>query len=214
MDSFSHFHNTPLLPAGQEVTRNIIGFEKTFFDNLTSLEFRVPYAATLSSDITLDAGGLRGETKPELGNMILYGKLLLLQNDEFALGAGLGVTLPTADDAIVRDAAGASVLRVANESPHLLPYLGFVWTPCPDVFWQGIVQLDVDTRGNPVSTSSFVNGAYTGNLVFADRLRDKDLVYVDLFFGLLVVSFALQIENDYRHCADVRGALQRRARPR
>ncbi|MEM9660566.1 MAG: hypothetical protein AAF961_19545, partial [Planctomycetota bacterium] len=122
-------------------------------------------------------------TSAEFGNMVLYGKLLLWEERHYAIGAGVGVTMPTADDVVLRDANGTDIVRVENESPHLMPYLGLVCTPDRQLFWQTMVQFDIDTQGNGVSVSPFENGAYTGNLQFADRLRDKDLVYVDFSIG-------------------------------
>ncbi|RIK86331.1 MAG: hypothetical protein DCC67_02960 [Planctomycetota bacterium] len=183
INNFSFFRNTPLSSAGHDVVRNVSGFEKTFFDEMTSVELRVPYASTLDSTVAVDSTGIVGGTNGELGNMTVYAKLLLLERQRFALGAGLGVAVPTANDFVIQDAHGVDVLRVESESTHLLPYVGYVWTPNSDWFCQGFLQFDVDTQGNSVAVSSFDDGAYTGQLVSAGRLRDKDLIYVDLALG-------------------------------
>src|SRR5690606_1559564 len=109
---------------------NTIGFEKTFFDRLTSVEFRVPFAHTLHNDLVLSPGGdVMGSDGGELGNMTVYFKALLMSNSDLAVGAGLGVTIPTADDFTGETPGGVPLFHVENESAHLLPYLGFIYSP-------------------------------------------------------------------------------------
>ena len=58
--NYSLFGNVPLSQGGGNVNRFSPGFEKTFFNRMTSVELRAPFAATLNSDVTVGgAGGIR-----------------------------------------------------------------------------------------------------------------------------------------------------------
>src|SRR5262249_19027286 len=45
------FSGVPLGVGSRDVNRFVFGFEKTFFDGQASVEVRVPFAATLNSDL-------------------------------------------------------------------------------------------------------------------------------------------------------------------
>ena len=55
--NYDYFDGTPLTPNGLDVHRMEAGFEKTFFDGWTSVELRLPFASSLSSDIASDGVG-------------------------------------------------------------------------------------------------------------------------------------------------------------
>lgn len=168
--NYSYFDNTPLTRGGTDVHRFTPGFEKTFLDGNASIEVRLPFASTLDSSVRVPTR--TGEHEAELGNLTAYLKALLYDTPTFALSAGLGMTLPTADDARFLD-AGTVLVKFDNESYHLLPFLGALYTPDERIFLQSFLQFDFDTNGNGVN----VLGDGTGTL------QDSTLVYFDVALG-------------------------------
>jgi hypothetical protein len=175
---YNYFHNTSL--NGVDVNRYTPGLEKTFFDGMTSLEFRMPMAGTLDSDVVInsatgvDQTGLNGE----FGDLFFGFKALLAASDHGAIAAGMGVTVPTADDVHVVLTDGTTLAVVENEAVYLSPYAAFLVTPSSRTFVQGFVQFNVDTSGNPV----LLNSTGTG-LVPAGRLNEQALLFLDLSIG-------------------------------
>lgn len=180
--NYNYFNNTPLAPGGVNVNRVTPGFEKTFFDGRMSFEMRMPFATTL--DNTVDINGVTNSRDTEFGNLTMYFKALLWQSQKMAFSTGLGVTAPTAQDfAFVNN--GTQVVRVDNESVHLLPFFAALYTPNERLFAQAMMQVDVDTNGNPVSVSGFddVSGQFTGDLVRIGRPYDYTYMYLDFNVG-------------------------------
>lgn len=167
--SYSYFDNTPLARGGIDVHRFTPGIEKTFLDGDMSFEVRLPFASTLDS--TTRVSSRTSEESAELGDLTMYLKALLYDTPDFALAAGLGLSLPTSDDRQVQD-GGVIVAEIESEAVHLLPYLGALYTPGSRFFAQGFVQLDFDTNGNGVS-----DGGPAGTL------QDPTLIYLDLGAG-------------------------------
>ncbi|MCA9082919.1 MAG: hypothetical protein KDA81_02630 [Planctomycetaceae bacterium] len=172
--SYSYFEDVNILGGGADVHRITPGFEKTFMNGNASLEFRFPFADTVSS--TYDtANGLRNAT--EFGNMSVWWKALLIQDCCWTVSAGSGMTLPTADDYVVLD--GANGLRVENQAVHWLPFLATTYTPDDRWFMQTMLQFDVDVNGNPVSFG-------TAFPTSAGRAHDNAYMFVDLSVGYWV----------------------------
>lgn len=179
---YSYFNNVPLSATGVDVNRFSPGFEKTFFSGLTSVDFRVPVATTLSSDVFTNGTTATGRT--QMGNMATTFKGLLWQNDQtFAVSGGVGLQLPTAEDTHVRAPNGAEILRVDDGSVHALPFLGYLWTPNSRFFLQGFTQLDYDTAGARVSTFDA-----NGDRVTLGRIRDMNVMYNDIGFGYWAIQ--------------------------
>jgi hypothetical protein len=90
---YNLFHNTSL--NGIDVNRYTPGLEKTFLDGIGSIEFRVPMAGTLGSDVVIDSatGADRTGLNGEFGDLFLGMKLLLMATDECAISAGLGLSI-------------------------------------------------------------------------------------------------------------------------
>jgi len=83
--------------------------------------------------------------------MALATKFLLTSTDECAVAAGLGVSLPTADDINLGLSSGAQLLSISNDSAHFLPYIACLYTPrSHNYFMQAFVTFDFDTKGNAV----------------------------------------------------------------
>lgn len=144
---YDFFENVPLADGGVNVNRMTPGIEKTFFDRLMSVEIRLPMALTLDSNIT---AGQPLTGNPEFGNITLAVKGMLYTDNVWSFSSGLGITCPTADDTNVYLPDGTQIVSIQNRATHVQPFLGALWTPNDLWFSQSFVQVDIDTRGNPV----------------------------------------------------------------
>ena len=174
--NYSYFDGVPLLAEGVDVNRFTPGFEKTFFDGMSSLEVRTPFASTLTNN--LDGIGPNDTGSAQFGNVTMYFKQLLYTSDTLAVSAGLGLTLPTASDVNVFLRPGLQLLTVKNRSVHLLPFVGSLYTPTDKLFVQQFLQFDFDANGNPVNVNDGIVG-----LQSAGRLNDMTYLYYSLGAG-------------------------------
>lgn len=153
---YNFFHNVPLTAAGIDISRFSPGLERTFWSDMASIEFRVPMAVTLSSDIVSDEP--YDVSRYEFGNVGVISKFLLAATEDSAFSAGLGVSIPTADDFNIQMSDGTELLELPNESVHLLPFVAWLFAPSySDWFTQVFVTGDFDTNGTPVLANT--NGA-------------------------------------------------------
>jgi hypothetical protein len=176
--NYSMFDDTSLI-GGQDVNRFSPGFEKTFGDELYSVEMRFPFAATINPDLIVSGDGLTTDDAV-FGNIATVFKALLYQTETIGYSAGIQVTAPTAPALTVSLANGTRLLAVDNESVHLMPFVGMLHTPNDRFFSQAFVQVDVDANGNPVSINPQVQGQ---NLVPIGRLSEATYLYADLSVG-------------------------------
>ena len=170
---YQYFNGVPI-GNGTNVNRYVPGFEKTFFNGTTSVEVRVPFAGTLSSTQSFNAPNA---TATELGNVTLFLKGLLYSSDTCAVGAGLSITTPTADDVVVTQ-GGQDIFKIKNQGTHLAPYVGVVWMP-GRFFTQVYVQYDVDATGRPV----YLANSQTGTLESAGKYSDTSVMFFDWNLG-------------------------------
>jgi hypothetical protein len=177
---YDFFDNVPLSARGVDVNRFSVGFEKTFLDGLASLEVRLPFASTLSSDVHADGGTT--SDRVELGDLNLTLKALLLSGPVVNIAAGLGIDVPTANDTRLFGPAGNELLRVKNESVVLTPYLGYIVTPNDRLFVQNWVEFGFVANGNPVSVNPDGSG-----LQNVGRLTDQTLCQIDAQLGYWLV---------------------------
>jgi hypothetical protein len=171
---YNYFTNVPIAVGGVNVHRFTPGFEKTFFDGLTSFELRVPMASTIDSTILAD--GSTDLSNGEFGNLTLVTKALLLSQGGFSMSAGLGAALPTADNLQVVTAQGVPLAAIDNDAVHLMPYLASLYTR-GRFFTQTFVIVDVGVNGNEVRIN---NGS---TMAFAGRLNDQTLLALDTAVG-------------------------------
>ncbi|MBW3599457.1 MAG: hypothetical protein KY475_19570 [Planctomycetes bacterium] len=163
-----------------DVNRYVFGLEYAFFDNRASIEVRAPMASTIASEQTAVFGGAALHDT-EFGNMTFTYKQVLIQGDRGLLSAGLGVALPTGDDARLALPGGPTILAIDNESLHLLPFVAILSNAGERLFWQAFLQLDVDTNGNTVRAD--VTGADVAPIgVF----HDATLMFLDVGVGYRV----------------------------
>ncbi|NLX98328.1 MAG: hypothetical protein GXY83_19390 [Rhodopirellula sp.] len=192
--SYNHFHNALIVddPA-TDLRRDInfdrytFGFESTaLFGGWASLEVRIPFGDGLDSD---QIGDPRGETVfsptgTELGNVVLVAKSYIHRSCCGALTGGVAFVIPTADDARqlrYDDATGISTVmrQVENDSFHIQPFLGALWTPSNCFFAQAYISADFDMNGYDVWQR---DTAFT-NLRFLGNYDDQDLLHFDLKLG-------------------------------
>jgi len=175
---YNYLHNVPLTASGVDVNRFTPGFEKTFrcgLAGLSSVEMRIPMAATLDSHIYSDApNSLRSG---EFGNINVAVKTLLYETGSVAFAAGLGVSLPTAADVRVSLANGTPLVRVSNDAVHLTPYLAGLYRS-DDTFGHAFLQWDVATNGNPIAANLDGSGLTT-----IGDCNDQAFMFVDVGVG-------------------------------
>jgi hypothetical protein len=178
---YHHYHNAltaDLNPTtlGQQqdfsVDRYTLGLEKTFFDGLWSVDLRMPFF----SEYEFNAGSF-GVEGGEYGNGSVTLKRLLRASDEGALAAGLAVGAPTGNDVRIQDGGVEYVLQ--NQAVRLAPFVGFLKVPSEEWFYQGFLQLDVPTNGNPIDYHD-TGSQLSGRL---GELTDQTAFYVDLSAG-------------------------------
>jgi hypothetical protein len=161
-----------------ELNRIVTGFERTMLDGLFSLELRAPFATDATTSATIDNSAVTDGEHTRFGNLTVNLKTLLLEREHFALSGGLGIGLPSASDVTVNFADGTPLLRVANESVRLQPFLGSLLTPNDKWFMQSFLQLDTAANGNTVSINP--NGA---GLVESGTLTDSTNLFLDIGTG-------------------------------
>ncbi len=99
--NFNHFHHAldPSDAPTEEIDleRYTLGLERTFFSGAASVEFRAPILDALNSDQNTAPGS--DNEGVEFGNLTITPKALILSNCCWKVSAGMGIVLPTADDA-------------------------------------------------------------------------------------------------------------------
>ena len=158
-----------------DVNRYTVGFEHTLFSDNNSIEVVFPMASSL--DVDQIAGGIRS-TDTEFGDLTVVFKQQLFDREEFLVSAGVGLTVPTGDDARVFLPTGQQIIDLKHSSTHLLPFLGMLHTYESGWYWQSFLQLDFDLNGNPISAD--MTGA---NLQSVGVLQDQTLMFVDFGVG-------------------------------
>ncbi|MBI1346321.1 hypothetical protein GC163_08520 [bacterium] len=183
--NYSYFDNAALTSGGVAVHRFTPGFEKTFNNGYGSIEFRAPFASTLNSDLLTDGSSNGGDA--EFGNITTYFKHLIYLDDYWAHSVGVGVSAPTADDVRLKTPTGATLLQIRNDSFHVLPFFGSLFTPTEELFIQGMIQYDIDTRGNRVEVANLDSGGLpTNEFQSLGRATDAMFIYWSLSAGYWV----------------------------
>jgi len=185
---YDYFDDVRIGPRQQPVNRFSVGLEKTFLDGMTSVEVRLPFASTLDSTFDSSTGG----RNTELGDLHFTFKALLYRSETLAVATGLGLSVPTADDTVVRT-AGVDVVRVRNDTINLEPYLAFLWTPNQRLFSQFWISVPFDTNGDRVSVTD------GRTLQSAGRIHDQTHLFLDGQIGYWI------IQNDASSGSRLRG---------
>lgn len=190
--NYSYFHNANISAQRADVNRFTPGFEKTFFDNWTSIEIRTPFAGTLSNVQEVVGGGACGGVSEyrdiEFGNMSVIFKSFLWQQDTWGISGGMQVLLPTAQSTRVQgtDQVGQPVqlVYVENQSVHTMPFIGAVWAPSERAFSQFMLQMDIDSNGSPAYVNSYLQPGIQGTqLTSAGRIVMPTFMYLGFSTG-------------------------------
>jgi hypothetical protein len=190
--SYNHFtdifmmHTQPAIQPGppglfrqEPIDRYTIGAEKTFFDQMTSIEVRMPFTGSFNATLP----GI-GVNNGNYGNMALIFKALLYRGQNLGIGAGMAVDTPTGSDFVARfDTVN---MRFVNQAVHLLPYVGFLYAPGDpqwgwgdNIFITGFLQFDAAANGNNVRFEN-PNGTPISSL---GKFNEQNLLFVDMSVG-------------------------------
>jgi hypothetical protein len=184
--NFHHFHNALIDTQGitRDLDRYTFGIEKAFYENLLSLELRIPFAGTIAAVQDV----INPDTDAtEFGNLSLALKGLLYRNDRLAVAGGLGIVFPTGDDSAIVDSlagSGNPVTQIVftNESYVLQPFVGVYLEHTPRLFSQFLTQLYFDVTGNdvivPVGSS-----LSTSSVDEVSTLTSQSLLFLDYQVG-------------------------------
>ncbi len=174
---YSFYGNVPVSTPRIDVNAFTPGFEKTILGGAMSFEMRLPMASTIGNDVFLD--GRPNSLQGEAGNLGMAFKGLLFGGETFALSGGLAMTVPTARGSRYFVTGGAAPdFTIGNDSVHLMPFFGALWTPSDRLFAMGYLQLDVDAKGDEVFANDG-GGVFTS----AGRYSEPTLMYIDLALG-------------------------------
>jgi hypothetical protein len=192
--------------------------EKTFLNNLASVELRVPFFSTLAAeqnlsvigitpvgDVFPDASGAFGETDGEFGDLQLVLKGLLYYTNRFALAGGLGVGIPSGQDSHIRILDGGPFatgggfrtreFHIDNEQWALSPYVAALVQPNDRWFAQGFCQVYFPIGGNTLEYTdalTVTTGIGSGGLLASGQgeLDGQALLMLDVGVGRWLVRNA------------------------
>lgn len=193
--TYSYFRNANFFYERADINRFMPGFEKTFYDGWTSIEVRTPFAATLSNSQWITGNGCQGVSEyrdVEFGNMSVIFKTLLIERRTWAITGGVQVMLPTAADTnlylsqVPGDPTAKSLqsVFVDNQSTHVMPFFGAIWAPNDRFFNQALLQMDIDSNGNPAYVNSNLQpGIYGDSLTSVGRLYMPTFMYLSFGTG-------------------------------
>ena len=176
---YSFFHDAQL-GTPSDASRFVPGFEKTFLEGRMSVEMRLPMGDLASSDFTVDGSPVG--TNAQFGDIQVIVKGLLFRNETWALGAGMGISTPTAPGVSIASSYGTPMLTITNQSTHLLPYLALLVEPNENWFGQAFLQMDVAANGNAVSYNPDAS-VNLGSLHSVGTFYDQTMIFADVSVG-------------------------------
>ncbi|GHT20844.1 hypothetical protein FACS189419_00760 [Planctomycetales bacterium] len=139
---YRHWNNAACLNGNsQAVEQFTFGLEKRL-SNYLSVELRCPLFGQYGSEQTAGGANPRYETDLEAGNVSLFIKSVLRRTKRWILTGGIGVSLPTAEDARLDNAA------LENRLYYLAPFMGVQYRPNRDTFVQFVIQSDTPLSKN------------------------------------------------------------------
>jgi hypothetical protein len=145
--NYDYFNHAVLTSHGADVNRISVGFEKTFLNQSSSIEVRLPFAGTIDSTVITEGQTAR---QTELGDLHITLKTLAYTSDTINVAVGCGFSLPTANDINVNLADGTRLLRARNDAFLIEPYAAALFTPNDRLFTQVWAQLTFNANGNRI----------------------------------------------------------------
>lgn len=188
--AYKHFHNalqstiddgTAATFGNGQVDSYTLGVEQLIFQNRASLELRVPMYA--GSVLNANSAGAEQSitTTPAFGNLSFILKTLFYRDSTLAIGGGIGLDIPTAEDTDII-VLGAQPVTYSSKQYYIAPFLAFLSTP-NDMWWtQGVVQFSFVSGSNEL----FAPGTATGSGVTTDttlRFHEQDMVFTTFNVG-------------------------------
>lgn len=173
--NYNHFHNAVDEGFGQpssDIDRFTLGFEKTFLDQMMSIEVRMPFVAD-NDFVDLTDFARNGS---DVGNLSVTLKGVLTSDDYSLIAAGMTIDTPTGGNTVFTDFISTDVIDISNDAVHLSPFLGFLCAPVSGRTHQGFLQVDVPTNGNTI----VINGGGAG---LEEELVEQTLLYIDYSFS-------------------------------
>ena len=194
--NYSYFKGANITPGRADVNRFTPGFEKTFFDQWTSIEIRTPFAGTLSNVQTVESGacgGLSEYRDVEFGNMSVIFKSFIMQRETWGITGGMQVLLPTAESVYVngtnQTGKPLNLVYVENQSVHTMPFVGAIWAPSDRWFNQFMLEMDVDSNGSPAYVNSTLDPGVSGKqMASAGRVLFPTFMYLSFSSGYWIYT--------------------------
>lgn len=180
--SYRHFENASPVSVYQfhdayNIDRWTLATERTFLSGMASWEVRLPIAYQVPNDIISIFDNVSGAAdliadpnrEGSLNNLSLITKFLLLEGRDYAVSAGLGVTVPTARDVRYRLGFRGEVLytdfpdfsidslttvdaNFDNETVYLDPFVAWMYAPRRSRwFHQGFLQIEAAANSSTVT---------------------------------------------------------------
>lgn len=168
---YNFFSDVFLTANGAQIglNRYTFGVEKTFFDGMCSVEIKAPVDGGLNEVQSFNAS-TSGNQGTIFGTLAITPKVLLYQEQQFAMSAGMAIGLPTSP---VAELITTQPIRVFDDSVRLAPFLGFLLAPDDQWFSITYLQLDFDANGDRVFQGDTQVGV----------LHAPTLLYVDMSVG-------------------------------
>lgn len=145
---YNHYHNAYAQPGGDlSLDRFVFGLEKTFFGETSSVELRLPIAASIDPNGSLGSG--TDYSSGSFGNLSAILKHVLYSNNKTVLAGGLGIEIPTGSQSHATNTInGPASFTVAPAAVYLTPFLGGLHNFDEVWFANGFLQIDVPTGGD------------------------------------------------------------------
>ncbi len=127
-----------------------VGLEKTFGCGQSSIEFRMPFSASIdysSADLSLDSG--------DIGNLSVIFKRMWFETDTYGVSFGSGVVTPTGGD-VHGEMPGVSpgtTFDIENRAVNVVPFIGIAGAPTDNFFYHGFMQFDIPLNGNKITVT-------------------------------------------------------------
>ena len=174
--NYNHFHNAidENLSDASNIDRFTVGLEKTFLDQMASIEVRFPFV--VDNDFSIPGAFTRNGS--DAGNLAVTLKGVLTSDSSSLFAAGLTIDTPTGDGTVltIENIADPLTVDISNDAVHLSPFLGFLCAPSGGNIHQGFIQVDVPTNPNSLEFSD-VGG------VSQTELLEQTLLYIDYQFA-------------------------------
>ena len=174
--NYNHFRNAidENLVESTNVDRFTAGFERTFHDQMMSIEVRMPFVA--DNDFGNAQFTRNGST---VGNLSVTLKGVLVSDRDSLIAAGLTIDTPTGGGSTLNNITDELLVNTSNDALHLSPFLGFLFAPGGGIAHQGFVQVDVATNANALEFIDTEAGGTTNTT----ELLEQTLLYLDYSFS-------------------------------